>query len=191
MKILNCSALERLFGTLPVILLVLFAATCPPGIQAETLPAGDPAQKEKIHISSENLVVNDAEKYAEFIGNVKAVQGNTEILSNRLKIYYEGNPRKSSGEASGNAEASRDSIKRIVAVGNVKITFDDTVAESREAVYTTSDRILVLSGPNSKVTKASSGEISGSKISINRESGQIKFEGDVEGIFFPGEKGLD
>ena len=174
-----------------LILLGVFAIAFPPAIQAETSPVGGVAKKEKIHISSESLVVNDSEKYAEFIGNVKAVQGNTEIISNRLKIYYEGNPRKSSGEASGNAGATGDSIKKIVAIGNVKISFDDTVAESREAVYTTSDRILVLSGPNSKVTKPSSGEISGSKILINRDTGQIKFEGNVEGIFFSGEKGLN
>lgn len=174
-----------------LIWLGIFAAARPAWTQAEASPVGGAAQKENIHISSESLVVNDTEKFAEFIGNVKAVQGNTEIVSNRLKIYYEGNPRKPSDETPKNAGARGDSIKKIVAIGNVKISFDDTVAESREAVYTTSDRMLVLTGPNAKVTKPSSGEISGSKIFINRDSGQIKFEGRVEGIFFSGEKGLN
>ncbi len=169
-------------------LLMLFTGICAPVVRAETSPA---AGKDKIHISSESLVANDAEKYAEFIGHVKAVQGDTKIIADRLKIYYEGNPRQSSAEPAKNAGSAGDSIKKIVAVGNVKITFDGTVAESREAVYTTADRILVLSGPNARVTKADSGEISGTKISINRESGQIKFEGNVEGLFFPGQKGLN
>jgi lipopolysaccharide transport protein LptA len=170
---------------------LLAAAVCPPAAPAQSPTAVGVERKEKIHISSESLVVNDAEKFAEFIGNVKAVQGTTEIVSDRLKIYYEGNPRPASGGAPEGDGEARDSIKRIVATGHVKIHFDDTVAESREAVYTTADRILVLSGPNSKVTKPSSGEISGSKISIHRDSGQIKFEGNVEGLFFPGEKGLN
>ncbi len=171
---------------------MLLATVCwTPEALAQSPPADGAERKEKIHISSESLVVNDADKFAEFIGNVRAVQGTTEIVSDRLKIYYEGNPRQVSGGDAGGPGRTGDSIKKIVATGNVKIHFDDTVAESREAVYTTADRILVLSGPNSKVTKPSSGEISGSKISINRESGQIKFEGNVEGLFFPGEKGLN
>jgi lipopolysaccharide transport protein LptA len=174
-----------------VLLLVWCAAAYPVAVRAQESKIGASAQKEKIHIASESLVVNDAEKYAEFIGGVKAVQGQTVIVSDRLKIYYEGSPRKSSGAAPGDAGATGDSIKKIVATGNVKITFEDTLAESREAVYTTADRMLVLSGPNAKVTKTNSGTISGSKISINRESGQIKFEGKVEGLFFPGEKGID
>lgn len=182
--------MAKLFRVPLTALLVWCAATCP-GIPRAEDRIGASEKKEKIHISSESLVVNDAEKYAEFIGGVRAVQGQTVIVSDRLKIYYEGNPRKPSGAGAGSAGATGDSIKRIVATGNVKITFEETLAESREAVYTTADRMLVLSGPDAKVTKTNSGTISGSRISINRESGQIKFEGKVEGLFYPGEKGLD
>ena len=191
MKILNYSTLERVFGAFFFMVFLWVGDAIPPAVLAETPPANRSDEKEKIHITSESLVVNDAEKYAEFIGNVKALQGDTEILSDRLKIYYEGNPRAYPDKSNPKSDAGRDSIQKIVATGNVRITFDDTVAESREAVYTTVDRILVLSGPNSKVTKSSSGEISGSKISINRESGQIRFDGNVQGVFFPGEKGLN
>lgn len=182
--------MARRFRILLMALLVGCAAACP-GVPLAEDRIGAPAKNEKIHISSESLVVNDAEKYAEFIGGVKAVQGQTVILSDRLKIYYEGNPRKPAGAGAESAGATGDSIQRIVATGNVRITFEDTLAESREAVYTTADRILVLSGPNAKVTKTNSGTISGSRISINRESGQIRFEGKVEGLFYPGEKGID
>ena len=65
------------------------------------------------------------------------------------------------------------------------------VAEAREAVYTTADRILVLSGPDSRVTRPDSGTISGSRITVERETGRIRFEGNVEGVFIPGEKGLN
>ncbi|AQV00190.1 hypothetical protein B2D07_04995 [Desulfococcus multivorans] len=188
---MNCNLLKRFFGAFCLMSLMWVETVIPSAVSAETSPADRPAGKENIHITSESLVVNDAEKYAEFIGNVKALQGDTEILSDRLKIYYEGNPRTRSGKSNQKDGAGRDSIQKIVANGNVRITFDDTVAESREAVYTTADRILILSGPNSRVTKSSSGEISGSRISINRESGQIRFDGNVQGVFFPGEKGLN
>lgn len=142
------------------------------------------ASKEKIVITSQSLTADDNKKFAEFIGKVKAVQGDTTITSDRLKIYYQGKKDKAGKEM-------QDSIKKIVASGSVNIQLDDMTAESRKAVYTTADRILVLSGPDSSVTRPESGTISGSKIIVERDTGKIRFEGGVKGTFIPGDKGLD
>jgi len=142
---------------------------------------------EKIQISAQNLEADDAKKYAEFSGNVRVVQGETVITSDRLKIYYEGNPTRSEK----NTKGSGDAIQKIVASGNVKIRFDNMDAQAAEAVYTTADRIMVLSGPGAQIRKTDSGEISGNKIIIHRDDGRIRFEGGVQGFLMPGEKGLN
>ncbi len=146
---------------------------------------------QKIQITAESLEADDAKKYAEFAGNVRAVQGGTVITSDRLKIFYEGNPAARGEKKETSVKKPGDAIQKIVASGNVKIRFDNMDAQAAEAVYTTADRILVLSGPGARISKPDSGEITGSKIIINRDDGRIRFEGGVEGFLLPGEKGLN
>jgi lipopolysaccharide export system protein LptA len=151
---------------------------------AEAQTADD--SKEKIRISANTLISDPEAKYAEFIGNVSVTQGNTMITSDKLRIFYK---EKSDDKASG-----EDLIKKIVARGNVKIKFDNKVAESDEAVYTTEDRVLVLSGEESKVLDGNN-SVSGSKITLYRTDGRIKVEGSgekpVEAVLYPGGKGIE
>jgi len=148
-------------------------------------------QNQRIEITAQSLEADDAKKYAEFAGNVRAVQGETVITADRLKIFYEGNPAARGEKKETGAKKPGDAIQKIVASGNVKIRFDNMDAQAAEAVYTTSDRILTLSGPGARIRKPDSGEISGSKIIIHRDDGRIRFEGGVEGFLLPGEKGLN
>lgn len=156
-------------------------------------PASPKAESgsQRIQISAESLEADDAKKYAEFAGNVRAVQGETVITSDRLKIFYEGNPASRDEKKEKALENTGDAIQKIVASGNVKIRFDNMDAQASEAVYTTADRILVLSGPGARIRKPDSGEITGNKIIIRRDDGRIRFEGGVEGFLLPGEKGLN
>ncbi|MCP4109905.1 MAG: hypothetical protein GY749_31025 [Desulfobacteraceae bacterium] len=128
-------------------------------------------EKEKIHISAETLVFFSKKKYLEFTGNVKASQDNIIITSDRLRIYYTDSP----GGKKEN-QVDENSIQKIVAESNVTIKFDNKVAETDQAVYTTKDMILVLSGTESKVISGSD-VITGSKITVNRADGNIKVEG--------------
>lgn len=175
---------------------LILAAMAGPGVVAGQNASAPAPQKEKagaerIHITAETLVADDNEKFAEFSGHVRAIQGGTEITADRLRILYEGTPAQAEPGASGAAASGQGSIRRIIATGSVRIAFDQMVAESQEAVYTTADRVLVLSGPDSKLTKPDSGTISGSKITVERDTGRIRFEGNVEGVFIPGDKGLN
>lgn len=144
-------------------------------------------RKEKIHISANTLMVDGEGKYGEFTGNVRVTQGSTVITSDRLKIFYKA--------AQGKKNASgEDAIEKIIAEGHVRITFDDKVAETDQAVYTTADQVLILSGANSKVTTGND-SISGAKITLFRADGRIKVESSsdkpVEAVFYPDEKGSD
>ena len=162
-------------------------------VRAETASRAGKAgtSEDPIRISAQSLVADDLKKYAEFIGNVRAVQGKTVITSDRLKLFYEGAPGNGQGRAAPGSPDTGEGITKIVATGRVKIEFEEMLAEGQEAVYTIADRILVISGPDAKVIRDKSGAISGAKITVHRNDGRIKFEGGVEGVFFPGDKGLD
>jgi len=137
--------------------------------------------EKKIHITADRLIAEGNSNNAEFIGNVRAVQETTVITSNKLKIFY----KKDSSGIEVNSKGG-ESIKEIIATGNVKILFDDKIAETEQAVYTAETRILVLNGPNSKITSGKN-TISGSKITFFRDDGRINVEGSgskrVEAFF--------
>lgn len=139
---------------------------------------------EKTHITADTLVIDIDSDKAEFIGNVKAVQGTTVITSNRLIILY----RKNTSDTKEN-----ESIKEIIATGNVNIFFDDKIAHTQHAVYTADTGIFTLTGPGSKI-KSGNNSISGSKIIFFRDDGHVKIESNrsnrVEAIFESVDKGI-
>ena len=156
---------------------------------AEEAAPPDPQGSKPIHITADRLITNNQEKWAEFIGNVKAVQGDTTITSDRLKIFY-----KQISENQENVIEGEQSIEKIVAYGHVIIHFENRLAVAEQAVYITDTRILILTGPDSKV---SSGDnyVVGEKITLYRQDGHITVEGKsekrVEAVIIPGENGIE
>ncbi len=146
-------------------------------------------KNEKIHITADKLISDNEAKYTEFIGNVRAVQGDTVITADKLKIFY-----KRGMDNKKNPPAGDESIKKIVANGNVQIKFDNRVAVTQQAVYITETRVLVLSGADSKIISGND-SISGEKITLYRTDGRIKVESGkekrVEAVFYSGEKGIN
>jgi len=145
-------------------------------------------KNKKIHITADKLISDNKANHAEFIGNVRATQEETVITADRLKIFFKRNP--------GNKDTpsvTRESIKKIVANGNVKINFDNRVAVTQQAVYNIETEVLVLSGDNSRIISGND-SISGEKITLYRTEGRINVESGsekrVEAVFYSGEKGL-
>jgi lipopolysaccharide export system protein LptA len=137
---------------------------------AET-PAANAPKSKPIHIAADKLVTYSSTRLAEFIGNVRATQNGTVIIADRMKVFYQSGPAQEGTDNTAGAQ----SVRKIIAEGNVKITLEDRMAISSQAVYTPADRILVLSGSGSKLI---SGEntISGQKITLNRANGSITVE---------------
>ncbi|MBW2604725.1 MAG: hypothetical protein JRE28_10495 [Deltaproteobacteria bacterium] len=148
------------------------------------IPGGNGA----IHITSDKLISDNKAGYAEFIGHVKATQGDTVITSDRLKIFF-----KKNFANKGPLSVSEESIHKIVAKGNVEIKFDNRVATAQHAIYNTETRVLVLSGNNSKIISEND-SISGEKITFYRTDGRINVESGnkkrVEAVFYSGQKGI-
>ena len=154
--------------------------------------AGDLPQKkstnqadEQIQIVADKLITNSTEKFAEFAGDVRASQGNLVINSERLRIYYHDDPRNK------NQIGGQESIKRIIASGNVQVSFEEYKAETDQVEYDPDTQVLVFTGENSTMTSGKN-ILTGSKISVNRKNGQIKVEGiphkRVKAVFYPKEK---
>lgn len=140
-----------------------------------------------IRITADKLVTDSNTNTAEFSGQVRAIQDNTEITTDRLILFYKS--KKGRPENKGDSN-----IERIEAHGHVRIMFDNRVAVSDQAVYITSERKLTLEGPGSKVTSGQD-EITGSKITFYRGDGRIALEGDaknqVKAIIHSDQRGLN
>ena len=141
---------------------------------------------EKTHITADRLEADNAAGHAEFIGNVVAIQGETKIESDRLKIYYKRDVDKDKG-----TKTTEDYIKKVVARGNVKIVLDDRVAYTDQAVYMADTGVFVLTGPQTKVASGKN-FITGDKITVHRNDDRMSVVGNpnqrVEAVFYSGGK---
>lgn len=147
----------------------------------------DPDRSEPIEITADQLVTDSNSHTAQFSGNVIAVQGDTKVTTDRLVLHY-------GSTGSADEDQGRTNIEKFEAFGNVRIEFDNRLAVSDQAVYTTSDRRLILTGPQSKVTSGQD-EISGSKIVFDRNTDQVKITGaaksPVKAVIHSDQRGLN
>jgi lipopolysaccharide export system protein LptA len=142
-------------------------------------------ENSSIQIKSDNLVAYNEASYAEFTGNVSAVQGTTLITSDKLKIYY-----SKASENKGKKDTGEESIKKVVASGNVVIRSENRTAYTSMAEYTPASKVVVLSGPGSKVTSGNN-YVSGDKITFYVKEDRViverSTEKQVEAVFYSGE----
>lgn len=183
--------LSRIFLFFPAVFMLAAFLAAHSGYAGDKPPDTDThnrAKNKKIHITADKLISDNKANHAEFIGNVRATQAETVITADRLKIFFKRNP--------GNKDTpsvTRESIKKIVANGNVKINFDNRVAVTPQAVYNIETEVLILSGNNTRIISGND-SISGEKITLYRTTGRINVESGsekrVEAVFYSGEKGL-
>ena len=138
-----------------------------------------------IQIKADGLVAYNEASFAEFSGNVSAVQGTTQITSDKLKIYY-----SKTSENKGKKDSGEESIKKVVATGNVVIRSENRTAHTSMAEYTPSTKVIVLSGAGSKVTSGNN-YVSGDKITFYVNEDRVVVERgkekQVEAVFYSGE----
>ena len=144
------------------------------------------ANKE-IHIKADKVIADLDAGETEFIGNVRGSQDKTVVTAERMIVYYRDLKYDKKNPV------IKESIKKIIAKNNVRISFDNIIALTEEAVYIIDSKILTLSGINSKVlSKLNS--ITGSKFTFFRTTGELIVEGSkqhqVQVLFFSGTKGF-
>ncbi|NNF99874.1 MAG: lipopolysaccharide transport periplasmic protein LptA [Desulfobacteraceae bacterium] len=187
MKTYHCrSSIITIARLISIVCLVVFN----PVIGADADPAkidDNSAAALPIHITADNLSVDRTTNTAEFSGHVVAGQGDTQIKADRLKIHYVEN-------ASTQNTSSEEALEKIIASGNVEIKFDNRLAVTNEAVYITGEKVLILTGPETKITSGKD-TISGEKITYYRQDGRVQVESGqqkrVEVTIFSSENGLN
>jgi lipopolysaccharide export system protein LptA len=177
-------------GLIGVLVAAAVLAPLPLAAESETrgaLSDVDATGNAEIKITAQRLVSHTSDKFAEFIGDVAVRQGETTITADRLKIFF-------SAESSGESASPTQSLERLEAIGNVEIKFDNRLAVAQKAVYITAQRLLILNGPDARVT---SGEntITGETITFYRDDGRFVVEGGengrVKAVILPQSSGLE
>ena len=177
------------FQILLTLLLIFAIGTALPAVSAfsqEEQPAAkedkNDSAGEPIQITADRLDSNPDEKYAEFIGNVKATQADFVITSKSLRIYYDGDLMNREKQTS-----NKDMLKKIVASGNVEVVSEQYTAKTDRLEYDFQAQVLELSGLNSTITMGKN-SIAGSKITYFRAEERFKVEGGsdkrVNAVFF-------
>jgi lipopolysaccharide export system protein LptA len=147
-------------------------------------------EDQPILIKADQLISNNEEKWAEFIGNVKVTQADMVIDSDKLRIYYRGELL----DAEEKSSEKQETLKKIVATGNVNIKTSKYTAESDRVEYDAGSMTITMIGDNSKVVSGKN-SIAGSKIILYRKDNRIKVLGSqkkrVEATFFSGGSASD
>jgi lipopolysaccharide export system protein LptA len=164
-----------------------------------------------IDIESDVLVVHDAQKYATFKGNVKAVQGSTTLQSSELDVHYVGGGGDSltkgadaTGSTAPAAEGNQSAggvgiggqkgtqISKIEARGNVVITSDqDQTTTSDWALYDVPAQLVTVGG--NVVLMQGKNVLKGDRLIIDLKTGESRFEnrsstatpGRIRALFMP------
>lgn len=161
--------------------------------ETKTAKPDETAEDQPILITADQLISDNEEKFAEFIGNVKATQADFVITSDKLRIYYRGELLDTEEKENANKD-NEEMLKKIIATGNVKINSTQYIAESDLVEYDTDAMTITLTGENSKVISGKN-SLTGSKIILYRKDGRVKVFGSqkkrVEATFYSGGKASD
>jgi len=107
-----------------------------------------PDVKDKTIITCDGPLVVDYEKnIATFNNNVKVERIDSTIYSDKMDVFFI--PSSKEEKKSEETKASGfmgNKIEKIIARGNVKVIRGDNISYSEEAIYTASDKKLILSG---------------------------------------------
>ena len=130
-------------------------------------------------VESDKMTVQREQGLIEFKGNVKLTRPDGTLTADTLKLFFD----ESKGE--------QGEIKKIMATGKVEFTSDQRRASSDEAVYTTDDQILILTGTAPKLWTGKN-FVSGKKITFYRKTNKAVVESDgktrVNAFFDPNDE---
>ena len=173
------------------VLLILSAASM---VQAKDNPAkvNRLNSKEPIEIVSDRMDAYNEKKMVIFSGNAVATQGDREIKSDRLIIYYKKQPGKKDKTGVKAMEGTGD-LEKIEAKGHVIVTQKERVATGEEAVYYQDSGQIIMTG--NPVLRDGKNTIKGEKVIVfvNEDRGVVesKDKKRVKAVIYPQEKNED
>jgi lipopolysaccharide export system protein LptA len=143
-----------------------------------------------VKIQADGLVVRDKEKVATFTGNVHVTQGDTELRSKALVVYYVDTSKPGPAPATtmkmpqpGAAPGSGDQqIRRIEATGGVLVTQKDQNAAGDSGIFDMQANTVTLNG-HVVVTRGKD-VVRGQRLVVDLDSGVSRIDGGrVDALF--------
>jgi lipopolysaccharide export system protein LptA len=162
------------------IAMLLVVATQGPA-QSEGRASTAPRQQrnEPIRIASLSLEVRDRSKMATFSGNVRIRQGEFDLSSDTLVVFYD-DQKNAAGVVEVAATDDRPQIRRMEARGSVVVTQKHQRAASDRADFDMLSNTVTLSG-NVIVTRCDN-MLRGQRLIIDMTTGVSRMEGPVDGL---------
>lgn len=118
------------------ILILMAAALMPAPALAQIGGQGGP-----MDISADRLETFDTERRAVYSGNVDAAQGNANLRSDQLDVFFAQRPGNAGGSGSSWGE-----IDRVIATGDVFYVTPGEVVRSQRAVYQLASGTIIMTG---------------------------------------------
>jgi lipopolysaccharide export system protein LptA len=141
-----------------------------------------------VNIQSDTLVVRDKEKIATFSGNVHLTQGDTEMRSKSLVVYYldeskpAGAPATAPKAVPGAVGAGEQKIRKVEATGGVTVTQKDQNAFGDTGTLDVQQNVVTLSG--NVVIARGKDVLRGQRLTVDLTTGVSKIDGGrVEALF--------
>lgn len=187
------SALPKRWREL-VAVTVVAAALCASGASAQknqgppnALQGFSQNRDEPVKIRAGALEVREKEKVATFSGDVHVVQGDTEMRSKILIVFYEEETGTRSVKAADPGPGGDKQIRRIEAKGSVVVTQKDQTATGEAANFNMRENTVMLIG-NVVVTRGAD-VLRGQRLVVDLTNGVSKMDqGRVEALIQSGSR---
>jgi lipopolysaccharide export system protein LptA len=136
-----------------------------------------------VQIEAASLEVRDKDKLATFSGNVHVIQGDTDLRSKTLLVFYEDDSGNKGGiKAAQPGPGGASQIKRLEAIGNVLVTQKEQTATGDKGVFDMKTNTITLIG--NVVISQGQNVLRGERLVVDRGTGVSRMEGGrVQGIF--------
>lgn len=138
-----------------------------------------------VKIQADKLEVRDKDKIATFTGNVHVTQGDTEMRSRVLVVYYEDSRKAASNAPAATGEQRQ--IRKIEATGGVRVTQRDQNAVGDTGTFDMPSNTVTLTG--NVVVIRGKDVVRGQRLVVDLNSGVSHMEsaagGQVETLIGP------
>ncbi len=162
------------------------------------------SNKEPINITADGMELDYKASVLTYSGNVKVVQGDATLTSDRLEITYDpqavqpaaspapgaspgGAPSAAAAAAARAGASATDKIKQVVAEGHVRMQQGDRIAEGRRAVFDQAKQTIVLS--ENAVLHEGQNQVAGDRIVVYLQDQRSVVESGsntrVSAVFYP------
>jgi lipopolysaccharide export system protein LptA len=136
-----------------------------------------------VKIQAATLEVRDKDKIATFSGDVRVLQGDTEMRCKWLTVHYDEDAGGKGLKAADPGPAGQQQIRRIEAKGGVIVTQKDQIAQGDTGIFDMRANTVTLVG-NVMVTRAQD-VVRGRRLVVDLTTGTSKIDG-AEALFQQG-----